>query len=69
MPEYRGYQMSRPATVAQRRLIRKMEWYFKDIRGASQSPRLTRETAQKIINHYHDQWLQLMEQERQDDAD
>lgn len=62
-----GYQMTRPATVSQRRIIRRMEWYFKDLRGASKSQKLSREMAQKIINHYYDQWQLLMKQERDSD--
>lgn len=67
MPQYHGYQLKQPATKKQREIIRKMEQTYKSIRGASKSHMLDRQTAQKIISHYYDDWIKTIRDSSQTD--
>lgn len=67
MPQYHGYQLKQPATKKQREIIHKMEQTYKSIRGASKSPKLDRQTAQKIISHYYDDWIKTIKESSQND--
>lgn len=67
MSQYHGYQLKQPATKKQREIIHKMEQTYKSIRGASKSPKLDRQTAQKIISHYYDDWIKTVRESSQND--